>query len=247
MAAADGEQAAPSRQSQHDTIAKVASGQQAVRSSLNNGVSVHKMPQSVSFANLKSIMNSASGQEQRTFVGTVDGSIVVSINFNYEAPRAPPPQTKGKRGRDSNDEAVQTAVDRVKRGLTSTDEVSDEMLDSAKAALYTMLTRLRGASNENAVESWGISYKKPEPGMGGPSGANRPRLILSARLTPGVAVPLPSLFQCLGVRCTSDGMLTTQDSSSLAVGFNLPLSDAARAAESHGQKALTLFATVSRG
>ena len=243
---------APSRQTQHDGISRVASAQQAVRSTFNNGVSVHKMPQSVSFANLKAIMNAATAQEQRTFVGTVDGHIVVSVNFNYEAPTAPPQPTKGKRGRDSNEDAVQAAVDRVKRGLVDDDQVSDEMLESSKAALYTMLTRLRGATNETAVESWGLSFKKPESGTvsNGTAAANaasRPRLILSVRLTPGVAVPLPSLFQCLGVSCTGDGMLTTQESSSLATGFNLPLSDTARAAESHGQRALTLFATVSRG
>ena len=238
----------PSRQSQHTTIARTAAAHQALRSAFNNGVSVHKMPQSVSFSSLKAIMNATSGQEQRTFVGTVDGGIVVSVNFNYESPKEPPQQSKGKRGRDSNDEAVQAAVDRVKKGLKGSDDVSDDMLHSAKAALYTMLTRLRGASNETAVESWGVSFKKPETGNGGvlQAAASRPRLILSVRLTPGVAVPLPSLFQCLGVRCTGDGMLTTQESSSLASGFNLPLGEAARAAESHGQKAITLFATVSR-
>ena len=233
-----------SRQEQHDAIARAATRQQAVRSTFCNGVSAHKMPQSVSFSNLKSIMTAATGQEQRTFVGTVDGSIVVSVNFNYEAPVAPPPKTKGKRSRDSNEEAVQAAVDRVKRGLTDADEVDEKMLDSAKAALYTMLTRLRGASNETAVESWGLSFKKPEGNTA--TSSARPRLILSVRLTPGVPVPVPSLFQCLGVTCTTDGMLTTQDSSSLANGFNLPLSDEARAAEVHGQRALTLFATVDR-
>ena len=237
---------APSRQSQHAAIARVATAHQATRSTFLNGVSVHRMPQSVSFSSLKAIMNAASGQEQRSFVGTVDGQIVVSVNFNFETPTAPPQQTRGKRGRDANDEAVQAAVDRVKKGLQSADDVSDEMLDSAKAALYTVLTRLRGASNEAAVESWGLSFKKPEVGNGLASAVSRPRLILSVRLTPGVPVPLPSLFQCLGVRCTGDGMLTTQESSSLATGFNLPLSEAARAAESHGQKAITLFSTVSR-
>ena len=94
---ANGAPTAPSRQTQHDAIARVATAQQAVRSTFNNGVSVHKMPQSVSFSNLKAIMNSATGQEQRSFVGTVDGTIVVSVNFNYEAPTAPPQQTKGNR------------------------------------------------------------------------------------------------------------------------------------------------------
>ena len=77
----------PSRQAQHEALAKAAGAQQALFSSLKNGVSMHKMSQSVSFAQLRSIMSAASGNEQRTFVGTVDGSIVVSVNFNYEPQR----------------------------------------------------------------------------------------------------------------------------------------------------------------
>ena len=232
------------RKAQHETIARAAAAQSAQRSTFNNGVSVHKMAQSVSFANLRAIMTAANGNEQRTFVGTVDGAIVVSVNFNYA--QAPPPPSAGgsrKRKKDPHEEGVDAAGDRVRRGLTNASDLSDDMIESAKAALLAMLRNLRGANGEVAVESWGLSYKKPEARN---ASASRPRLILSARLTPGVAVPLPSLFQALGVRCTGDGMLTTQDSTSLANGFDLPLSEQARAAETHGQRALTLFATVSQ-
>jgi hypothetical protein len=39
-------------------------------------------------------------------------------------------------------------------------------------------------------------------------------------------------------------MITVQTATNLAENFRLPLSEQAQAAESHGQKALTLFATV---
>lgn len=247
------ESVAPDRGKQHDSIAQVARAQNANHSSFRNGVSMHRMSQSVSFTNLRAILTAAQGQEHRTFVGTRNGEIVVSINFNYQRTAVPPPPpVSKKRRRDPQEEAVEQAVERVKRGLDATAEVTDDMLNSARMALYTMLTRLRGANGETAVESWGISYKRPEGSANGPAGIgmpgpqHRPRLILSARLAPGLAVPLPSLFQSLGVRCTADGMLTTQDSTSLASGFDLPLSEAARAAEAHGQRALTLFATVGK-
>lgn len=242
--------AAPSRSDQHAAIARVASAQNASRSTFENGVSRHQMPPSASFTNLRAILAAAAGHERRAFVGTVNGTICVSINFNYEPPKASRSLAKTKkRGRDDNDDAVTAAVQRVKRGLQDSDNCTDEMLSSAHAALYALLTRLSGANGETVVESWGLSFKRPEVplnGNAGPSGtATRPRLILSARLTPGVAVPLPSLLQCLGAQCSSDGMITIQSSEALAPGFNLPLSEQARAAETHGQRAITMFATVA--
>ena len=234
-----------SRSEQHESIARVAAGQNAGESVFTNGVSVHRMLQSVSFGNLRAILDAAKGQEARTFVGTVDGTIVVSVNFNFE-PCKPVVTASKKRGRDPHEEAAEQAVQRVRRSIANGDDVNDAMLEAARDSLHRMLLRLRGASGEVAIESWGLSFKKPSDATAAGSVAQRPRLILSVRITPGVAVPLGCLFEQLGARCASDGMLTTQDSSSLASGFVLPLSDQARTAELHGQRALTLFATVAR-
>lgn len=237
---------AESRKQLHDAIAAAASKISEVTSTFQNGCSLHTMPKSVSFAQLKAIMAAAKENDARTFVGTRQGKIVVSVNFNYQTSEAEaggksgaPSNTGKKRGRDANEEAVQAAIDRVKRGVHQ-DDVDASALENARGALYAVLTSLRGARNETAVESWGLSYKKEDSA----AKVQRPRLILSARLTPAVAVPLKSLFRVLGASCRADGMLTIQDSSELASGFNLPLSEQAAAAEAHGQKALTLFATV---
>lgn len=242
---------AESRSQQHATIARIASAQNGRASQLTNGVSLHTMQQSVSFANLRALLTGAQGMGhgQRIFVGSRDGAIVVSLNFNFEAPSLPRVEhaaTSKKRGRDPIEEGVDAAVDRVRRSLKGIEnaKISDQMLSTAKAALYTLLSRLRGAAGEEAVESWGLSCKKPVAGALLSTGT-MPKLILSIRLTPGVAVPLPALFSCLGIRCTTDGMLTLQEPTSLAAGFNLPLGEAAKAAEQQGQRALTLFATVA--
>lgn len=200
------------------------------------------MRQSVSFANLSAILAAATGETQRTFVGTVDGSIVVSVNFGYErpAPAAPPARSK-KRARDPHEDAAEQAVAQVKRRAGKASELEEVTLDAARSALHALLADLRGAGGETAIESYGLSFKKPEAS----AAEQRPRLILSVRLTPGVAVPAATLFRLLGPRCKTDGMLTTQDSTSLANGFNLPLSEQAQTAEIHGQRALTLFATVT--
>jgi len=234
----------PSRQQLHDAIAKAASKISDVSSTFQNGVSLHKLPQSVSFTQLRAVFDVTKENDAKTFVGTIQGRIVVSVNFNYEPYETAEVGRKGgkvgkKRGRDANEEAVQAAIDRVKRGVPH-DDVDSTALENARAALYAILTTLRGARNETAVESWGLSYKKEEA----VSKSQRPRLILSVRLSPAVAVPVKQLFRVLGANCRSDGMMTTQDSSGVSGGFNLPLSEQATTAEAHGQKALTVFATV---
>lgn len=231
------------RLDQHESVSKVAATQNAENSTFRNGVSVHRMRQSVSFSNLAAILGAAADQAQRTFVGTMDGCIVVSVNFGYErkAP-APPPARSKKRSRDPHEEAAEQAVAQVRRRVVDTSELDDATLGAAQSALRALLADLRGASGETAIESWGLSFKKPEA----TGTTQRPRLILSVRLTPGVAVPLELLFRLLGPKCKTDGMMTTQDSAALASGFNLPLSEQAQAAEAHGQRALTLFATVTQ-
>ena len=231
----------PSRQQLHDAIAKAASKISDVTSTFQNGVSLHKLPQSVSFTQLRAVFDATKENDAKTFVGTIQGRIVVSVNFNYETYETAEVGRKvgKKRGRDANEEAVQAAIDRVKRGVPH-DDVDSTALENARAALYAILTTLRGARNETAVESWGLSYKKEEA----VSKSQRPRLILSVRLSPAVAVPVKQLFRVLGANCRTDGMMTTQDSSGVSGGFNLPLSEQAAAAEAHGQKALTVFATV---
>lgn len=231
-----------SRTAKHQSIVRVAMAHNAESSTFRNGVSVHFMRSSISFGNLTAIMGAASNDVHRTFVGTVDGLMVVSVNFGYEppAPAAPPARPK-KRVRDPHEEATEQAVAQVRRRVGAPDAPDEATLEAARRALHDLLTELRGADGETAIESWGLSFKKPEARVSD----KRSRLILSVRLTPGVAVPVATLFRLLGPRCKADGMLTTQDSSSLATGFNLPLSEQAQTAEVHGQRALTLFATVT--
>lgn len=216
--------------------------QNAESSTFRNGVSVHCMRPSISFGNLSAILSAASNDVHRTFVGTVDGSIVVSVNFGYERPTpAAAPARSKKRARDPHEEAAEQAVAQVKRRAGAADAPDEATLESARRTLHALLAGLRGAGGEIVIESWGLAFKKPEASVAN----QRPRLIVSVRLTPGVAVSVATLFRLLGPRCKADGMLTTQHSSSLATGFNLPLSEHAQTAEVHGQRALTLFATVT--
>lgn len=231
------------RTEKHEAIAVVAQQQGARTCKFNNGVSIHTMGDSTSFTNMRAVMTAAM-QPHSTFVGTVNGSLTLSVNFNYQPlPPPQPPARSKKRQRDLTEEAVTHAVERVQRGLTD-GELTPASLQHAHDALYSMITTLQGAGGETVLESWGLSYKKMDDKHALMATQQRPRLILSARLTPGVAVPVGQLFRCLGKECSSDGMITVQTASNLAENFRLPLSEQAQTAELHGQKALTLFATV---
>ena len=229
-----------SRQQIHDAIAAAASKFSGSTSLLENGVSLHTLPSSVSFTQVKTMLSAAKEYDDRAFVGTKNGKLVFSVNFSYESPKQVESEQKKvkKRVRDPHEEAVQAAVHRVKRGV-SEEDLNVSMIENAKSALDAMLTQLRGARNETAIESWGLSFKKEET-----SKMLRPRLILSFRMTPAVAISAKKLFKFLGAGCRTDGMLSTQNSSSIDHGFNLPLSEQATESEKHGQKAFNLFATV---
>lgn len=251
--------ASPNRTQVHEVVSQTASLQAGcVRSSFHNGVSLHRMPESMSFTSAKKIMDSCTGQSERVFVGTIDGTMVISLNFNHDLTSTASSSgsqsgKKKKRQRDPHEEAAQHAIERVNKGVSSDAGLTDQMLQNAKDAVYGLLSTVKGAQGEAAVESYGLSFKAPEGGTGNAAAtaapsppSMRPKLILSARLAPGVAVSIKTLFAALGSKCSQDGMLTVQDGSTLANGFNLPLSEQARAAVSHGQKAVSLFATVSQ-
>lgn len=232
------------RQQVHDAIAEAVTKNGGVESSFSNGVSKHVMQNSISFSQLRTVLAATNGNEEKAFLGTLKDKLVFSVNFNFETSECMEVGMVGKkaskkRGRDVNEEVVQAAVERVKRGV-STDDMDMIALENARNALYSILTSLRGARGEAAVESWALSFKKAEPNN---AKQQRPQLILSARLTPAVAIPLKTLFRLMGSSCRQDGMLTI-DSSMLSNGLNLPLSEHAMTSEKYGQRSLTMFATA---
>ena len=233
---------AASRQEQHEALARAAAAQGAKRSTLTNGVSLHVMKENVSFSDLRAVLASAKEHESRAFVGTLDGAIVFSVNFNFAPPdqRGPDGGARGKskkRSRDPDEETVEHAVERLLKGSSSTPP--EKGVHRAKQALHALLAQLRGSGGERVLESWGLFYKQIDS-----VASARPQLIVSARLTPGVAVLLKGLFDALGKHCSVDGMLTTHPSTLLGSDFDLPLGEQAKAAEAHGQRSIILVATV---
>lgn len=250
----------------HDALTKTVNTQGVKSSTFRNGVSVHRFSESLSFANVNDQLRVISESESKLFVGCIGQAIVVSLNFNYTLPvtNVPTPkQLVGKKRRiDPQEEAVQMAVERVRKGLLENSGISERMLENAQAALVALLKNVSGSNGEPAIESWGLNAKQPD--RSDPNHANetknahlntlpkiappmrqRPCLILSARLSPGIAVSLNSLKRALGTACFRDGMFTILDPNTFANGFQLPLSDHAQVAEAAGQRSIMLLATVS--
>tara|TARA_X000001036_G_scaffold33877_1_gene27655 strand:+ start:1347 stop:2009 length:663 start_codon:yes stop_codon:yes gene_type:complete len=201
-------------------------------SSLARGISSHALTSSVALSSLRDAIKAADAMKDNVFVGSVDGKLLISVNKNVERQQNTESEPSKKRRRCPHEEAAENAIDRVKRGLRGED-VSDKQYAAASTSIVFILKHLRGAHGEPAVESWALTVNAVDP--------EHPKLVLTVRLSPGIAVSLRTLLQ--GVGKAKDGMLTTS-SESLRDKFNLPLNEEARATERFGQKAMSLFATV---
>tara|TARA_Y100000768_G_scaffold384113_1_gene367525 strand:+ start:926 stop:1594 length:669 start_codon:yes stop_codon:yes gene_type:complete len=214
------------RQSRHDTVSNVAQSHGALRSKFANGVSMHYMPKNVSFFHLRSIMNAAKSEERRMFVGVVNDELVVSVNFNYESSSAS--TSIKKRKRDTMEDDVDRALARLK-------SLSSVEVENARRVVLSLL-QLRGERGEKAIESWAVSTQEKDD-------QNLPRLVLSARTTPGVPVALCLLKSALGPSF-HDGLVTLKNATEFATGDELPQSADSKLAESLGARSFCIFATI---
>ena len=203
-------------------------------SKFENSVSSHLIKTNIAFSTLTSVLLQAGDYGKQTFLGTTPDGFTISVAFKYVAPPAQTATGK-KRVRDTIQEEVERDLDKVCKKMGSENGITPPMLEQAKTAILK-LSSMRGSKQERVVESWGLHSKAPS------TDASAPKLILSAKLTPGVALSLCALKEALG-SCFADGMLTTQREE-LASGFQLPLTEHARVAEEEGVASLTIFATV---
>lgn len=208
-------------------------------SKLERGISSHTLQNSIALSTMREVVAAAGAMKHQTFVGSVDGAIMVSVNANVTSELeedAGSTDRPRKRRRCPHEEEVQEAAERV-RGQKGPVDIPEKSLAAASAAALYLLKNLRGSSHETAIESWALT-------LGPAVDAERPKLVLSMRLSPGLAVSLYTLLH--GIGKSKDGMLTTS-SEALQQRFNLPLNAEARTTEKYGQKSMSLFATMEEG
>lgn len=230
----------------HEAIAATAARQGATSSRLiNNTVSRHQLPDTVSFTNLSAMHSTVKEVNRKVkqydFVATSARDLVFSSKFNFSPPE-PSSGTSGngsrKRQRDVRDEhedAVADARKRLARLLPSS--VPSEELDIAQDVLVRTITQLRGPSHEILVQSYAMLSKKLQPSD------DRPRIVLAMRLNAGIPVPVSLLKHCLGL-CWRDGVVSTASSVNGVCDQDLPLTDECSASMELGNVPMLVVTSV---
>lgn len=207
----------------HDSLSSLFNDAQ---SKMTNGVSSHTFSNSLTLHNLRDILSAAGDFQKHVFVGTVDGETVVSVNRNAQQPEAPANGSR-KRKKCEHETAVQDALTRVKKGA----DVSDKTSAVALKAAVSLLKTLKGSYGERALESWSFTLNSA-------TDAKAPKLVLTLRISPSVAVPLATLVSAVG--SANDGMLSCNPAN-IKEKYVLPLHEESRTAERFGQRALSFF------
>ena len=220
----------------HNRLCRQTVQLKSKRNFVRNRTSVHVVSNTLSLKTVSAFYQVAVSERLQSgcYVGSIDGEMVLSINT--ERRDAPPaaPLKKRKRGGDEEDQA-ERAVQKVKR--VASDVFSDDVYKNAKDAIVALL-KIRGPLGENVLESWSLSMRSP-----GQWGANRTSsLIISFRITAGVAVSLQSLTEA--IKGISDGLFTVEESQ-VPEEFRLPQSEQGHESSSHGTKSLSVFVTVA--
>ena len=237
------------QQSAHAELCDVAKDVNCTTSAFENGVSMHTLPATVSFANLAKLHRAAVEQGKRTpqtdYLATTGSELVFSSNFNrvpgmlQAADGAVASSKHRKRRRDDREdqaERVEQARNRLSKCIP---DLPASELDAARTVLVNLVNELRGASNEVVVQSFALLAKKLH------ASDAKPRVLIAVRLNAGIAVPLALLKRCLGP-CWSDGAVTTEDSVSSVSDTDMPLSEEARAARDFGNLPLMVVTSAPR-
>ena len=233
----------------HQRISAAASTHlKATEHRIRGAVSSHRLNGSLSFRGISAFLEATKSQDgikaEQVFVGTVDRQLNISVVFHYKRP--PPPAQSGKK-RNKHEEAslqalyekIDEALDRVRASVQKSngETMDEEVLTGARQSLQSLLVQLKGPSDEEVVESWGLSASSPTTVAMG-----RPSLILSMRMSGGIPVPLSTLRRALG-RSFNDGVVTTEQHA--PQGFTLPITEQGAAIQAHGQSSLLIHASVA--
>lgn len=233
----------------HTRLAQATTNIGATKSTFRNTVSSHVLPDSVSFKNMEDVRKHvkdehAAGVRLTDYVATLGDELILSVRVNNVStvPVAHKDSSnaqnkKRKRGVEAwSENMIDIVAKAVERTRKSHPHVSQEELDQARLTLTRIVT-LRGASEEDLVQSFGIFRKQLNPSD------SKQTLLLAIRLNAGVAVSVSDLKNAMG-KCWADGVITSQDSA-LGIGsVDLPLSPEGETAKAHGNLPVLIVSAV---
>ena len=199
------------------------------------------MPKSVPLTRARELLSLVrSYGELVAAVGSIEDKLVISVREADKDKAGGQVKRSGgkKRGRDTAAEDAERAVDRVRRCGSDAERIPDASYAAAKDTAAALL-RLRGHGGEPVVESWAVSLRRR--GEWGAARDAEHSLVVAARLSAGIAVPLAAL--CGALDACKDAMLSIGGASD-GTDLDLPLSAASRAADA---KTILVCAGVPRG
>ena len=223
----------------HERVQESRDLLQISNSKLNGRVSSHLVPNKTSFQNLSAFQRIAVQEKcgDKSHLGTIDGHLCFSVNAAFK--KHEPPASR-KRKADAELEEAERAVNKVKNSGNGADKITTKSYSIATQAVSNLL-KLKGASGESCVESFAVSKRQ-----NGDYGAvkhedGRPSLVVAARLTGGVAVPISSVIATF--KDCPDGMLSTS-LDGVTSDFDLPMSEECKTGHEKGQRSILLLASV---
>ena len=218
----------------HEAVTRaVATAMRTQRSALRNGVSTHAVEGPISIEMLRALARHLP-RPLRPFmyVGSIDGGLVVSALLEGR----PPASTGAKRARGDGTQRAREVLEGV---AARAGGPSEREMRTARAVVAAMID-LTGSGGEAVVESVGVNRSANGPERA----ANMSALVLAARLSPAIAVPIARLLDALGP-CV-DGALTTR-TEHLDEAFRLPSPSGAAHVDAAGQRPFFVFAGIPEG
>lgn len=220
-------------------LQQCANSLRIVKSTLNRSVSCHVIANSTTFQSVLAFHNLALEEkcENKSFIGSVEGDLCVSVNAAYKKPEE---QRSKKRRADVESEDAERAISKIKKSGKDAEQISDASYQIAQECVSSLL-KMKGANLEPCLESWALSLRKPGEYGAASSPDGRPSLVIAARFTGGVAVPIASLLSTF--KSCRDGMLSTS-TDDVNRAFKLPMSEQCEEGHERGQRSILLLASV---
>ncbi len=199
------------------------------RSTQLTGKSYHRIPQTVSFAQLN-LLHEAT--KQSGFAVDYIGGIGKDLYFTTAKSSPPMTNGKAKRGReDEHEERVENFLQKLKTRLTTED------LERVHCLLLRLARDLKGSKGEHALQNYGVSIRKLAVSD------DEPRVVVFARLHSGIAISLSKLKGVLG-EFWADGCVSTAEGVSGVEVTDLPYSEEAAAGIELGNRPLLLVTSL---
>ncbi len=227
----------------HRSLAETAAAHGAVSSTLNKGVSAHILQPSVSLHTIRQLIKAVPASRlSNVYLGALRETLVFSVNSNVNHTDggdkgAGAGATNGKRKRvaDPDEDRIQRAMQSIRtKAERKNQAVSEPQLEeTGRAALA--LAKLQSLEKRRLLASYAIDWS------GGPN-ETTPKFIVSARVPPGVVIPVEAFLHALGANAR-DGMLSTNNESTAAK--KLPIAEHGAAAEGQGARSIYVYAAVA--